>query len=189
MSVSNPRLFTFSAGPSGAWTIIRQTCIVGDPLAPAARLEVTPSGATAPNDAAWALQGVTSNVRYTLASEKVELVTVQEAIGRPHATRAALIPIRKSAAWWDLSQDERRKIFEDASQHNRIGLKYLPAIARRLHHCRDLAAASPFDFLTWFDYAPEHTALFEDLVGQLRQTEEWKYVDREIDIRVEGREA
>src|SRR2546428_7160638 len=29
---------------------------------------------------------------------------------------------------------------------------YLPAIARRLYHCRDLG--EPFDFLTWFEYAP-----------------------------------
>ncbi len=55
-------------------------------------------------------------------------------------------------------------------------------IARQLYHCRDLG--EPFDFLTWFEYAPDHAALFEDLVGMLRATEEWSYVEREVDVRV-----
>ena len=105
-------------------------------------------------------------------------------MGRPEATRAALIPIRKSAAWWDLPQDERRRIFEESSHHTRTGLRYLPAIARRLHHCRDLSVNEPFDFLTWFDYAPESASAFEDLVAELRATEEWKFVERETDIRL-----
>jgi chlorite dismutase len=93
-----------------------------------------------------------------------------------------LIPIRKTDAWWALAQDERRAIFEDRSRHIGVGLEYLPAVARRLHHCRDLG--EPFDFLTWFEYAPEDAGAFEELVRRLRQTEEWRYVDREIDIRL-----
>ncbi|MCP5809994.1 chlorite dismutase family protein, partial [Klebsiella pneumoniae] len=89
------------------------------------------------------------------------------------ATRAALIPIRKTQAWWDLAQDERRAIFEERSRHIGIGLDYLPAVARRLHHARELG--EPFDFLTWFEYAPEHAGAFEDMVDKLRRTEEWRY--------------
>ena len=66
----------------------------------------------------------------------------------------------------------------------KTGLKYLPAIARRLHHCRDLNESEPFDFLTLFDYAQADSAAFEDMVSELRATEEWKFVDREIDIRL-----
>jgi chlorite dismutase len=131
------------------------------------------------------LRGVTSNERYATRPEKQLLVATQASVGRPEATRAALIPIRKNAAWWALTQDERRTIFEESSRHIRIGMKYLPAIARRLHHCRDLQTAEPFDFLTWFDFAPKHAQAFEDLVGQLRATAEWKYVDREVDVRLE----
>ena len=58
----------------------------------------------------------------------------------------------------------------------------LPAVARRLHHGRDLG--EPFDFLTWFEFAPQDTAAFEELVGRLRATEEWSYVVREVDIRL-----
>ena len=54
--------------------------------------------------------------------------------------------------------------------------------ARRLYHARELG--EPFDFLTWFEFAPEHGAAFEELVRRLRGTEEWTYVEREIDLRL-----
>jgi hypothetical protein len=55
-------------------------------------------------------------------------------------------------------------------------------IARRLYHGYDLD--EPFDFLTWFEYAPEDAGAFEELVGSLRGTEEWTYVEREVDMRL-----
>lgn len=85
----------------------------------------------------------------------------QEGLDRRQATHAALIPIKKSAAWWDLAQDDRRAIFEETSQHTAIGMEYLPAIARRLHHSRDLG--EPFDFLTWFEFAPADEPAFDRL--------------------------
>jgi chlorite dismutase len=93
-----------------------------------------------------------------------------------------LIPVRKSAAWWDLPQDERRAILEERSHHIRTGLEHLPDVARRLYHSRELG--EPFDFLTWFEYGPDHEAAFEELVGHLRRTEEWSYVEREVDVRL-----
>ena len=99
------------------------------------------------------------------------------------ATRAALIPIRKSEAWWALPQDERRAIFEERSRHIATGLKYLPAVARRLHHSRDLG--EPFDFLTWFEFAPADEAGFDELAAVLRATDESGFVEREVDIRLE----
>jgi len=130
----------------------------------------------------WQLTGVTSNERYVSRIEKNTLSAKQAPLGRPTADRAALIPIRKTAAWWAMTQDERLAIF--AESHNAIGLKFLPAIARRLHHCRDLDTHQPFDFLTWFDYSAADENAFEDLVSALRQTPEWKFVDWEIDIRL-----
>jgi len=91
-----------------------------------------------------------------------------------------LIPIRKADSWWTLAQDERRALLVES--HITIGLDYLPAVARRLHHSRDLG--EPFDFLTWFEYAPKDSGQFEDLVGRLRSTAEWSHVDREVDIRL-----
>lgn len=155
----------------------------GEPLPRADRLAV----ATAPPGpgSRWTLQGITSNERYVERTEREQLVALQEGLGRPAATRAALIPIRKSAGWWQLTQDERRAIFEQRSRHTAIGLRYLPAVARRLHHCRDLGEDEPFDFLTWFEFAPEHAAPFEELLASLRATPEWEFVEREVEVRLE----
>ncbi len=172
---------SFAAGDTGTWRIESVSPVAGESLAPAACLSVHEN---APNAAgnAWTLRGTTSNTRYTTRAEVAALAAVQQGLGRPAATRAALIPIRKTEAWWALAQDQRRAIIEEQSRHIAIGLEYLPPIARRLHHCRELGG--PFDFLTWFEYAPEHADAFEDLVRRLRATEEWSYVDREIDIRL-----
>ena len=177
---------TFRGGQSGAWRVRQLSPVKGEalPLTPA--LSVVHSKAIAlpllPSQTSWRLAGVTSYLRYVERAEQAQLAEVPAELGRPEASRAALIPIRKSSAWWELTQEERRRIFEDKSHHIAGSLKYLPMIARQLYHCRDLG--EPFDFLTWFEYAPEHTGLFEDLVGMLRATEEWTYVAREVDVRV-----
>ena len=178
------RRFSFIGGSEGAWKVTDIRPVAGEGLRAVNRIEVAaglPSPTTA---AAWILQGIISNERYVTRGEKRELVERQEGLGRPGATRGALIPIRKSDAWWALAQDERRALFEETSNHIRIGMKYLPAIARRLHHCRDLGEPQPFDFLTWFEYDPEDGPAFEELVAALRSTVEWTYVEREVDIRV-----
>jgi len=183
--LSPPRLFTFLGGDHGPWSVRAVLTLAGDGLPTAPRVAVL-CGAVVPPPAgiAWALSGITSNERYVERHEKTALAAVQAGLGRTEASCAALIPIRKTAAWWALTQDERRAVFEAKSRHIAIGLRYLPAVARRLHHCRDLGPAEPFDFLTWFDYAPEQESAFDDLLAALRSSAEWAYVDREIDIRL-----
>lgn len=181
----NPRLFSFVGGKSGAWSVVSIKAVVGDPLVAVERVDIV-AGAVPPmpEGGTWILRGVTSNERYITRDEKDSLVKKQAALGRLTATHAALIPIRKSTKWWALTQDERRQVFEERSRHITIGLKYLPAVARRLHHCRDLSEREPFDFLTLFDFAKTDAAAFDDLVAELRTTEEWKFVEREVDIRL-----
>lgn len=175
------RTVQFRFGSAGPWSTTRTTTIAGAPLDGAnGALDIVEDGATRP--AALTLRGVASNVRYATRAELTQLRAVQEDLGRPAATCAALIPITKSAEWWALSQDERRAIFEEQSHHNATGLRYLPQIARKLYHGRDLG--EPFDFLTWFEFAPEHEGLFDDLVGALRASPEWAFVTREVDIRL-----
>lgn len=178
-------LVTFQAGDAGAWTVDRIDAVVGRGLPPARRLDILEDrqGKTASEAASgWALRGFTSNERYVERQERAVLTALQPPLGRPEATHAALIPVRKSDAWWDLTQDDRRSILEDRSRHIAIGLEYLPAVARRLHHSRDLGEA--FDFLTWFEYAPEASDSFEELVRRLRSTDEWSFVEREVDVRL-----
>ncbi|WP_426436698.1 chlorite dismutase family protein [Bradyrhizobium genosp. P] len=177
---------TFRGGQSGGWKVTSVARVKGETLPKVAALSISASEAIAlpllPSQTSWRLAGVASHLRYTERAEKEQLAAVPAGLGRSEATHAALIPIKKSAAWWELPQEERRKIFEDKSHHIAGTMKYLPAIARQLYHSRDLGM--PFDFLTWFEFAPEHASLFEELVGTLRATEEWSYVEREVDVRV-----
>jgi chlorite dismutase len=175
-------IFDFIGGTTGEWKVTSMTTLKGNPLTPVSHLKKAPGDLAQSETGIWTLKGIISNLRYTEKEDKDKLVAVQEDLGRSQATLAAFIPIRKSEAWWNLAQDERRKIMENKSQHTQTGMKYLPAIARKLFHSRDIG--EPFDFLTWFEYAPTDADAFEELLVALRKTEEWTYVDREIDIRL-----
>ncbi len=174
---------SFVGGDAGPWAVERIDPIIGPSLPHVTHVAVIQTGGERlPPNPAWVLRGVVGQEHYTTRQEHEALARRQEPLSRPAASRAALIPVTKSQEWWQLSQDGRRAIFEEASHHIRIGMEYLPAVARRLHHGRDLG--EPFDFLTWFEFAPQDTAAFEELVGRLRATEEWSYVVREVDIRL-----
>jgi hypothetical protein len=162
---------------SGQWRIIRNDPIVGDGLPDASFLQIGSNGSTV--QPIWSLRASISNLRYTTAAERSSLQSRQEGLGRQGSALSVLILIRKSTAWWALAQDERLAIYA-RSKHTQIGLDYLPAIARQLHHCRDLG--EPFDFLTWFEFAESQSDHFRHLLQRLRDTEEWCYVDREVKI-------
>lgn len=174
--------YDFTGGTSGNWLITSMHTIAGPSLASVPFLKISQGNLTSAGEGSWTLKGFTSNVRYVEKSEKEKLNAIQPGLGRPEAEYAALIPIKKNNSWWELAQDERRKIFEHDSRHTEIGLKYLPQIARRLHHCRDIG--QPFDFLTWFEFAEPDMEYFDELLYKLRETTEWQFVEREIEIRL-----
>jgi hypothetical protein len=172
---------TFVGGDSGAYRVERIAAISGDSLAAVSHVAVNQELITQP-PGAWSLRGVTGHVRYVERAEKAALDAQSPPLGRPEATCAALIPIRKSAPWWALPQDERRAIFEARSRHIADSMQYLPRIARRLYQARELGEA--FDFLTWFEFAPEHAGAFDELLAMLRSREEWQFVEHEVEIRL-----
>ena len=174
-----PTRVSMIAGATGEWRIERILAIRGDPLPVAERLRRVEGKPGSPPEGRWILHGVRSHERYTTHAEKVQLTSASPELGRP-GMHACLIPIRKSAAWWALAQDERRALFEERSRHIAVGLDYLPPVARRLHHSRELG--EPFDFLTWFEFAERDRAAFAELLARLRATEEWHYVAREVEI-------
>ncbi len=180
------RFFAFVGGTSGIWSVASAATLIGEGLPSVERVDILAavdnSGLANPSDALWTLRGVVSHERYVTHQERAELRLRSPALNRPEATCAALIPLRKNAEWWAMAQDERRTILEEQSGHIRAGMEALPAVARKLHHCRDLG--EPFDFLTWFEFHPRDVSSFETLLEHLRRSEEWKYVDREIDIRL-----
>jgi chlorite dismutase len=179
-----PIRVSFVGCDRGRYHVERIAAVRGEPLAQVIAVERYEGTFTPPPDtqATWSLRGTTGHQRYAEQREAKALAAISPALGRSKATCAALIPIRKSEAWWDLAQDERRAILEQRSHHIAIGMSYLPAVARRLYHARELG--EPFDFLTWFEYAPSDASRFEELVAALRDSEEWRYVDREVDIRL-----
>jgi len=93
-----PLSVSFAGASTGRWSIERLDTVAGSPLAPASRLEVLegPHAARPAADSVWMLRGVTSN----------------EPLGRARATRAALIPVKKSEAWWDLAHNQYRRAIE-----------------------------------------------------------------------------
>ena len=177
------RAFTFTGGTTGSYRVVRASAVVGEALPSVARIAVTSGILPATGErAAWFLRGVMSNERYVSRVDKERLASYAPTFGHAEATCAALIPIRKNDAWWALTQDERLAIF--AERHVALGERIYPSLARRLHHCRDLGSDEPFDFLTWFEYAPSDEAAFDDLLAALRDTTEWQYVEREVDVRL-----
>jgi hypothetical protein len=183
-----PGRATAGSSPAGGasqglfWRVERQLAVRGEALPWISALEVSSAEDLPPRSAGWPLVGVRTELRYTHGAEKATLDARAADLGRAEALFGVLIPIRKSAAWWALPQDARREIFEERSRHIQGTIGYLPAIARRLYHSRDLGG--PFDFLTWFEFDPAHAARFDELLAFLRRSEEWRYVEREVELRL-----
>jgi chlorite dismutase len=175
--------FSFIGGKQGQWKITRICSVLGESLEMTDRLHIVNYEMDAqPIDSVWVLKCFTSNIRYSTRAEQNELKAVTPPLDRDEAILAVLIPIKKKDEWWELAQDERRAIFEEQSHHTAIGIEYLPGVARKLFHCRDLG--EPFDFLTWFEFSPEHKDAFHHLLLRMRASKEWEYVEREVEVHL-----
>ncbi|MBK0369712.1 chlorite dismutase family protein [Flavobacterium agrisoli] len=181
--MTNETLTRFIGGDTGVWKVLSQSTLKGERLEQVNRIVIEPCNKSLPIvESRWIVSGIGSNLRYTNRNEKIILDETPAVLGKPEATYAAFIPIQKVAEWWLLTQAERRKILEEQSQHIGYSVPFLKSISRKLYHARDLG--EPFDFLTWFEFKPNESNRFDDLVGYLRTTEEWQYVSREIDFRL-----
>ena len=136
----------FVGGNAGTWSVDSIKALAGDELPAVSRLAVLEAEDRFMElGGEWVLRGETSFERYVTSLEHTALEAASP-LGRASSSAAALIPIRKSDAWWAKPQEERRAIFEERSHHISRSLPYLPRVARRLHHNRELG--EPFDFLT-----------------------------------------
>ena len=96
---------------------------------------------------------------------------------------AVIIPIRKSEAWWALPEADRRAHFAENAERTHVGLPYIGRIHRRLYHSRGVGEG--YDFVTYFEFAPEDAEYFRQLLAGLRdpnRNPEWRYVEAEWEI-------
>jgi chlorite dismutase len=75
-----------------------------------------------------------------------------------------VIPIRKDAAWWLLSQETRTRLMKE---HTDAALPYLKTVKRKLYHSNGL---DDFDFITYFE--TDTLADFNSLILALQQVKE-----------------
>ena len=127
--------------------------------------------------------GTSTHLVYTDSNTRTELTGISAAESGPVAV---LIPIRKSAEWWALAQDQRQAYFEPGARsgHIAIGRVHAARIYRRLYHGRYLPN-SEWDFLTYFEFGTLDRSVFADLLSMLRDPKhnpEWAFVDRELEI-------
>lgn len=163
----------------GALSIRKGACLIRleceEPLAPACSAKA-------------ALKGMTRHLQYTSAEVRSDLAKRSAAefpsAGNPFAV---LIPIRKSAVWWDMAQDMRQKHFERSGNRNHmaVGYDFADKIYRKLYHARYFENPEGYDFLTYFEFPAETRPVFESLLAELRDTQknpEWGFVDYEVEI-------
>jgi chlorite dismutase len=138
---------------------------------------------------------VPQHLEYTSKAERADLTKRSRTELPPGKdTVVVVIPIRKSAAWWALAQDERNAHFRkqgDQIGHTAIGAKYVERIYRKLYHTRYAVETTDHDFITYFEFDRSHTDDFKSLLANLRDRKknpEWKYVDREYEIWMTKRE-
>lgn len=134
-------------------------------------------------------RGVTQHLHYTGKEDK-EKLTVESRlpVTASAETTAVMIPIRKSAAWWALTQDQRQAFFhktKTSAGHTQVGLPFAGKIFRKLYHSRYTGTPLPYDFVTYFEFPTELTADFKQLLAQLRDPKtnpEWESVELEFEI-------
>lgn len=131
-------------------------------------------------------RGVLEHLHYTGREEREELKRLSCAPPSGETT-AVVILIGKSKAWWEMSQEERRTLFQKTGRegHHSIGLEYADRIYRRLYHARYLDPSAPYDFITYFEFESIRTEAFRALLSKLRdprRNPEWRHVDFECEI-------
>jgi chlorite dismutase len=92
---------------------------------------------------------------------KAALKTPVDPGSKPYAI---VIPIRKDAAWWLMSQETRTRLMKE---HTDAALPYLKTVKRKLYHSNGL---DDVDFITYFE--TENLADFNSLILALQQVKE-----------------
>ena len=105
------------------------------------------------------------------------------------AANAIIMPMSKTAEWWEKSALERHAYFyphngqpggQTVSGHARAAEAGIVAVFRRLYHNPDgYQRPNEFDFITYFECTDENIQVFDHICAALRDRRmnpEWKYV-------------
>ena len=136
-------------------------------------------------------RGVTQHLHYTNKEDKEKLLAESTGEMNPSpSTTAVIIPIRKSAGWWALTQDQRQAFFhktKSSEGHTNIGRPFAGSVYRKLYHSRYTGSPLPYDFVTYFEFPADHAEDFNHLLSNLRDVSknpEWESVELEFEIRM-----
>jgi len=136
------------------------------------------------------LDGVERAPRYS--SAEMHKFAYKPALARQSgrvSRNCVIMPMSKSAAWWEKSALERHSYFyphhEDSSGspvkgHAKVAEPGISTIFRRLYHNPDgYQRPDEFDFITYFECTDENMPVFDQICRALRderQNPEWRYV-------------
>jgi hypothetical protein len=137
------------------------------------------------------LDGAFRNMRYS----SPEMVSYSNKGAPPRRSgrlskNAIIVPIRKTAEWWQKSALERHSYFyphvDPASAapvrgHALAAEQGIASLFRRVYHNPDgYERPNEFDFVTYFECDDEALPVFDQVLGSLRdfkQNPEWRYVE------------
>ena len=113
------------------------------------------------------MHGLTKKTNYVPGMPdnlKAELKTSSEQGPKPYVI---VIPIRKSAEWWVLPQEQRATMMQE---HTEATVPYLKTVKRKLYHSSGL---DDLDFITYFETSKLED--FHGLVLALEKVKEFQY--------------
>ena len=118
-------------------------------------------------ETAGVMHGMTKKPNYVPGMPdnlKAELKTSSEPGPKPYVI---VIPIRKSADWWLLPQEQRAAMMQE---HTEATVPYLKTVKRKLYHSSGL---DDLDFITYFETSKLED--FHSLVLALEKVKEFQY--------------
>jgi chlorite dismutase len=120
--------------------------------------------------AAGVMHGLTKKANYVPGFPdrmKADLKTASDPGPNPYAI---VVPIRKNAEWWALSQEQRATMMQE---HTEAALAYHKTVKRKLYHSTGL---DDLDFITYFETSKLED--FHSLILSMEQVKEFKYTRR-----------
>lgn len=116
-----------------------------------------------------AMVGLVREPMYTPHAPDLDAELEKRTYEGPEPPRYGIVvPARKTAEWWSLSEEERFDLMRD---HIEPTLEYLDCVRRQLYHASGLGDV---DFITYFE--TDDLAAFHELLRDLQAIPEYHYV-------------